>query len=641
MAESFGGKMRNIMVTILIGLLVVAFAVWGVNDVFTQRAGDAVISVGKAEVSTDEFEEAFQRELATLNRDQGSSLTNQQAHAQGLHNRVLQRLLTDTVIGIDADELGVGVNRRVARDVVKQVETFQNELTGEFSEDKLNEILAQNRITRAQYENDVFKSLRRQQTVPAIIGGLEAPGAFAEQRYNFITEQRKTQILTLEASAVPAPAEPTDEELMTYIDENGSKYIAPEYRQVVMLRQEVFDFTPDLTVTEDELQAAFQYRIDLGEIGSPETRDVVQITATSEELAIEAAERLARGDDPTELASGLGLVSPQFYEAALKESIFDPETAKTAFELEEGAAKAILGSLGNWYAVGVTKVTAAIVPDFDEQKSDLRDTILKEKAGELLYDVSDQIEDAMADGLTLEEISERLDIPLSYYDYFDRSGKTNDGIVLAGFSAIPGVASDDTLLREIFTSDIGYETDLFETSTEGFAAIRVENVIESTRRPFDEVKETATLAWKAARVSEALDELAGELALKARGGESLADIASSVENGASVEDLIIVRSTPPQNISPQVTLGMLEGDIGAISRGKTADGKSRNIGKLLDIIPNRDGVAGQFLDVLQEQATAAISSDLQNAYQQAILADHPLRENQAKIRQALGIDNNQ
>jgi len=44
--------------------------------------------------------------LQTQNRDNDSSVTNQQAYAQGLHNRVLQNLLTDTVIGIDADELG-------------------------------------------------------------------------------------------------------------------------------------------------------------------------------------------------------------------------------------------------------------------------------------------------------------------------------------------------------------------------------------------------------------------------------------------------------------------------------------------------------------------------------------------------------
>jgi len=282
MAESIGGKFRNFMVAILVGLLVVAFAVWGVNDVFTARAGNAVITVGDAEITSSEFEQAFERELQTQNRDNNSSVTNQQAYAQGLHNRVLQNLLTDTVIGIDADELGVGVNRSVARKVVKEIPSFQNELTGEFSEEKLDSLLAQNRITRRQFEDDIFRTLRRQQTVPAIIGGLQAPAEYATQRYNFVTEQRKADLLTITADAVPAPAEPTDDELKTFIDQNGVAFTAPEYRRVVMLRLEPFDLTPDLDATEEELKAAFQYKIDLGEIGSPETRSVVQITASDE-----------------------------------------------------------------------------------------------------------------------------------------------------------------------------------------------------------------------------------------------------------------------------------------------------------------------------------------------------------------------
>ena len=86
MAESIGGKFRNFMVAILVGLLVVAFAVWGVNDVFTARAGDSVITVGDAEISSREFSEAIERELEIMNRDNGSSVTTQQAYAQGLHN---------------------------------------------------------------------------------------------------------------------------------------------------------------------------------------------------------------------------------------------------------------------------------------------------------------------------------------------------------------------------------------------------------------------------------------------------------------------------------------------------------------------------------------------------------------------------
>jgi len=641
MAESIGGKFRNFMVAILVGLLVVAFAVWGVNDVFTARAGNAVITVGDAEITSSEFADAFERELQTQNRDNNSSVTNQQAYAQGLHNRVLQNLLTDTVIGIDADELGVGVNRSVARKVVKEIPSFQNELTGEFSEDKLNNLLAQNRITRRQFEDDIFRTLRRQQTVPAIIGGLQAPAEYATQRYNFITEQRKADVLTLTADAVPAPAEPTDEDLKTFIEQNGVAYTAPEYRRVVMLRLEAFDLTPDMDATEEEVRAAFQYKIDLGEIGSPETRSAVQITATDEDTAKKAAEQLTRGDDSFAVAAGLGLVTPEIYTDVLKDSILDPETAAAVFEMDKGEAKALLGSLGNWYAVGVTAITPAVTPDFEAQKEELKADLLTAKAKEALYDITGEIEDAMTDGLTLEEIAAKVEWPLSYYDYIDRSGTTREGIRMSGFTAIPGVATDDKLLREIFISDLGFETDLFETSTEGYASIRVDDIIDSKMRPFEEVKDNATMAWKLEQTGKALDELAADLAGKLQTGEDIKAVATSVETGASVEEIIIVRAQPPRTLGNSVVLGMLDGAVGAVSRGAGPQGVTRQVAKLTAIVPNQDGLAGQFLDVLQEQATQAISSDLQNAYQQAILRENELREYPEKVRSALGITNDQ
>ena len=643
MAESIGGKIRNVMVGVLIGLLVIAFAVWGVNDVFTQRAGNSVLTVGEAKVSNQEFEDAFERELRSINTNNESSVTNQQAYAQGIHNRVLQRLLTSTVIGIDADELGVGVNRRVARDAVKQITTFQNDLTGEFSEDKLNSALARSFTgmslsqARKAFEDDMFNQLRRQQTVPAIIGGLEAPSDFATQRYNFITEQRKAKILTITKDAVPAPAEPEEAELRAFVDTNAVKYTAPEYRRFVMLRLETFDLTPDLEATDEEIETAFQYRIELGELGSPETRTVVQITATDEETAKIAAERLARGDAPEEVASGLGLVAPQIFEDVQKETILDPETAEAGFALGEGEAKSILGSLGTYYAVGVPKVTPAIIPDLAESKDELRSTVLTEKAAEKLYEITGDIEDAMADGLSLEEISAKVNWPLSYYDFVDRSGKTRDDVRMSGFTIIPGLASDDILLREIFVSDLGFETDLFETSTQGYAAIRVEDIIDSKMRDFETVKDQATKAWKSEKIGEALDELAIDLAAKARSGESLVSLTSSAEKGITYDDVVIVRSSPPQDLSPQVVTELLDGQLGAIARGDGVTPQTRQIGKLEEIVPNQDGLAGQFLDILQEQATAAISSDLQNAYQQAILSENELQEYPANIKQALGI----
>jgi len=190
-------------------------------------------------------------------------------------------------------------------------------------------------------------------------------------------------------------------------------------------------------------------------------------------------------------------------------------------------------------------------------------------------------------------------------------------------------------------SDLGFETDLFETRNGGYAAIRVEDIIDSTMRPFEEVKEKATVAWKASQTGEALDELMTELAGKLQTGEDIKAVADTIETGASIEDIVIVRAQPPQTLGAPVVIGMLDGAVGAVSRGAGPQGLTRQIARLTEIVPNQDGLAGQFLDVLQEQATQAISSDLQNAYQQAILRENELREYPEKVKAALGITDNQ
>ncbi len=638
MSNSIGGKIRNFMVAILVGLLVVAFAVWGVNDVFSPNARDAVVSVGSKDVSRQDFETQFSRELRSLARERGEGLSNEEAYRQGLHNQILSRMVTDAVISLDADELGIGVNRRDARDSVKEVELFQNELTGEFSESKLNEILAQNQITRKQFERDTLRDLRRRQTVPAIIGGIEAPAQFAANYYNFITEQRRATILEINEKAVNTIPEPDDATLKAYIEANAASYLAPEYRSVIMIRLEPSDFAEDLAVTEEELKDAFDYRVELGQIGSAETRDVVLITAPDEENATKAAQSLMAGEDPSLVASGLGLVAPDIYTAVGPDGIFEPESAKAAFEIGEGESKAILGSLGNWVAVYVPAIQAAVIPDFEASKDELSTTLLREKAQDALYDVTGNIEDLATEGKTLEEIAQELDLPMAEYDYFDRSGNTQDGQPLSGFTGIPGIATDDTVLRQIFTSDLGFETDLFETMTGGYVTLRVEDIIDSKPRPFEEVKTRAATLWEAEQLSEALTEKSVDLNAQIRGGKTLEQVAEELGDGANLREIALTRANPPRDIGAQVAVGLLEADIGDIIRGAGESRAIMNIARLDTIIPNADGLAGQFLDVIQERTTSAISTDIQNAYQAAVLRDNPRREYPNQVKSALGID---
>ncbi len=637
MSKGIGGKIQKTAVGILIGLLVIGFAVWGVSDVFTPQTKNAVLSIGDVDISSQKFEDDFRRELQRRGRESGQQLTNQQAFDQGIHAQILQRMLTDAVISLDANELGIGVNRKTARKVVEEIPTFQNDITGEFSEDKLDEVLAQNRITRQSFEEDIYNSLRRQQTVPAIIAGIEAPLDFAVQRYKFLTEQRKAKVLTLTEKAVPAPETPDDTVLKAYIDEFASRYTAPEYRKITIMRLESHDITPNIEVSNDDIKAAYDYKIELGELGTTETRSVVQITTPDEVTAQKAVDRLNAGETAFEISNSLGLIEPIVYTDVVADDIFDPETSKAAFTLENGASTALLGSLGNWYAVQVTDINAAEAPDFEAQKEDIKTDLLKDLAEEKLYDITADIEDALTDGLTLEEVSDRTKVGIATLDYIDRTGVTPDGLRMSGFSVIPGIADDEKILIEIFTNDIGYQTDLFQTSGGGWAAIRVDDIRDSRLKDFSDVKSSAISAWKTRQIDDALGALMLDLASKVQTGETLETIAQGLKNGALIEEAVIVRSARSEKVGPLVAQALFKAKEGDIERGSGVKPLTRQIAVLTDIISNQDALAGQFADVVQEQATNAISSDLQAAYQASILKDNPVREFPDNVKQVLGL----
>ena len=640
MLKAISSRIKQFTAAILIGLLVIAFAMWGIEDVFRPQVGNTVASLGDEEITTREFEIAFRRQLAVLARTEDRQLPYTEAYERGIHREVLQDMITSRILKIDADDLDIGVDGRSARDYVSGIEVLRDELTGKFSEAKLNRILANTnpRISRAEFEADVIRDLRFQQTVPAINGGVIAPVEFAEMTHRFQTQQRKASVLTLTSPAVDPPATPTDDEIRAYIDENPGFFTDPEYRQITIIRLENYDFIPDIEVTEDEVRAQYDYRIELGELGTPETRSVVMITATTEAIAEQVRERLAAGEDPALITNLLGLPEPIIDENVRLEAILVEKAGIAAFAMELGETGIVEGDLGKWYAVSVTDITPAIEPDYDSLKDEIRQDILNNKAQDLLYDVTDILEDTMIEGGSLEDAAEAAEIPYATVDYINSSGFTRDGKRMDGVTGQEGLARDRTILREVFTNDMGYETDLFQTSTGGWAAIRVDGIIDSQLESFDEVRDFAADILTADRIETAMDDLASDLSARVRDGENLEALAAEIGEGARIEEIIIPRSEPPETLGSQITTRLLDGLIGDVVRGPGPGLQTLQIAVLTDIAENTDGLAGQLADTLQQEATSGIISDLGSAYQQAVIADNTLREYPDVVRDILGVN---
>jgi len=80
----------NWLSKILLALLVVAFAVWGVADVFRGYGRGTLARIGNTEISVDEYRQAYQDELGSIQRRMGGRrLTSEQAKLLGIEQRTL------------------------------------------------------------------------------------------------------------------------------------------------------------------------------------------------------------------------------------------------------------------------------------------------------------------------------------------------------------------------------------------------------------------------------------------------------------------------------------------------------------------------------------------------------------------------
>lgn len=636
MTYASGKSLKTLFTAIIIVLLTIGLTLFMITDVFTSGSANSAASVGDDEVTLTDFKSAFDNRLQLYNQDNGTRLTPPEAYQQGFATQILNMLITQKAMENDAVKLGVGVSGKVIISTLEQYPAFQDELTGEYDEAKIDSYLNSQRQSRDDFEAMLTSDLTLQQTSPAIASGIKAPAAYASQRYKFLTEQRKVSLLTVGRDAMPTPERPDDETLKAHIADNIVNYTAPEYRAFTILRIEQTDLYPDLEVDEAEVRELYEYKLATNKLGSPETRSLVMLNATNETLANDAIKLLQEGRSPEQVTVALGFVEPTVYTDTLVDDILDSKAGEAAFNAAQDEIIAVEGAL-SWYVVQVTGIIDAVSPNYDDLKTELANELKADKAIDSIYDITAAIEDAIGEGVSLEDAAKANGASLSSIDLISRLGRTQADEILQGIGSITGVSEDDKILTELFTSDLDYETDFFETSKGGYAILRVDEIVDSAPYPFETVKDQATFAWMNKQYDTALGDLARAIAERARAGESLSEINDSFESGVTLDDIIMVRSSRADGIGPVVTTRLFEASVGEIVQGDGADALTRNIATVTDVIGNTDALVGGYADAMQTQISSALSQDINQAYQSALLRESDVQIFDDKIRAILGV----
>src|SRR5258706_10537746 len=142
MLQAIRGQAASWIVKALFVVLILSFVAWGVADyVSRSHAPTSVATVGTIEISPSQLSNAVNQESQRLRQIFGS-LEREQLKQLGIIDQVLNRLIGQTLVELEARRLGVTIDDEVLRSAIQSNPAFRND-QGQFDRNRFQIVLNQ------------------------------------------------------------------------------------------------------------------------------------------------------------------------------------------------------------------------------------------------------------------------------------------------------------------------------------------------------------------------------------------------------------------------------------------------------------------------------------------------------------------
>jgi peptidyl-prolyl cis-trans isomerase D len=617
------------IMAVVMGVLIISFAVWGIADIFRGFGQSTLATIGHTEISINEFRQLYTEKLQQIGRQFGRPLTMDQARAFGLDRQLLQQTIAEAALDEEARRLGLGQSDAETMRLIFSDPNFKG-VGGAFDPARFQATIRQFGFTEQHYVADQRRISLRRQIAGSISAGLEPPKVMIEALSRFQSEQRSIEYVKLDAAQAGTIDPPSPETLAGYFDDHKTQFRAPEYRKIAFVAITPEEIGKWSEVSDEDARKLFEQRRD--KLGTPEKREISQIVFPNAEEAMAARNRIGSGLSFEDLAKERGL-NPSDVDLGLigKSGIIDPAIADPAFSLPSGeVSQPVKGRFGV-ALVKIGKIEPGVEPSYESFAADLKKEIATERARTKVAELRDKMEDERGGGAGVVEAAQKLGLTAVTIDAVDRSGRQPGG------QLVTNIPRGLDVVSQAFSSDVGVDNDPIQFSS-GYVWYDVLGITPSHERNLDEVKDQVEAKWRDDQVTSRLRTKATEMVQKLDQGGNLADEAANA--GLKVETVAGFR----RDASPS---GVPAGAIAAAFRtAKDGVGQTAGAGasewivfRVTDISVPPVDLASDDIKKLKQTLERGLTDEQVAQYVTKLEAEIGITINQAAFAQVTGANN--
>ncbi len=534
-------KSQGTLAWVILTLICVPFALWGINN-YLDTGGEApVASVGDKDFYQKDVNKAYEQYSQNL---QGMGIDEQTLKAQAL-----QKLIKDEVLLQYVHAEGLVSTDNEARDFVKALPYFQVE--GKFSDKQYKALLASQKISSTEFINRIKNALTMEQFQHSTVDSSFATPYDVEGFFKIQNQQRDVEMITVPVQTVVE--QPTDEEVSAYYQQHQDAYQTPEQVSVDYVELVLEDLVKKVVVTDEKLKAFYDEQKD--QYTTPERRKISHILIaindkTTEKAALEKA-----------LKAKQDLVTKDFSAVAAEVSD-DKLTAKKGGDLglfnlgamekafEDSASSLKLGEVSNpvksafgYHLIKVTELVPGNIRSFESAKDDVNKAYQKAQAENAFYEAGERLTELSYEHPdNLQTVSETLGLKVQKTALFTKDKGE-------------GVAADEKIRNAAFSEEVlqGNNSAPIEQSGERLVVVRLLEHKTAAKKELAEVKPAIVAVILKDKAQSFAVEKAKQLKDSLEAGKALDAVAAENKLAVKTEKALVRgKSKLPEALSEAI-----------------------------------------------------------------------------------------
>ena len=447
MLSSIKNKTKGWLAYVIVGLITIPFALFGISQYFTGASNVVVASINDDEISKEEFLSEFNPQKRRLQQklDEKYDIEFDAVLKQSIINQMVDRRLLNQL----AEKMSHATTATELNTIIQSNELFADQ--GKFSIDKYKQLLRLNGYTPAKYESIKAQELTQNQVKYNLLDSAFVLPSQLGRLHQLNYQQRKFSYIQLDAKDYTAKVNVDAQSVKDYFNNQKDSFFAPEQVKVQFVELSLAEIAKKVSVNDDDLFNF--YEDEQTRFTTDEERQAQHILIDDEKTANEVLVLLNKGGDFAKLAAEYSQDTGSkdsagdlgFFTRGVMVGAFED----SAFTMKEGELSGLIKSEFGFHIIRLNKIKLGEVKPFDQVRSELIELYTQSQAQKDLYNLTEQMAN-LAYEANLEELAGQMNLQLQTTDFINRQNTQIDPKMLkAAFSNVVLNANENSEVLEL------------------------------------------------------------------------------------------------------------------------------------------------------------------------------------------------